>query len=231
MKKIGIICGLGPESTVEYYKGIVEKFRYSTDEPVYPEILLYSLNMYQFLEMVESNQWNGVIELLLNSIEALYRAGAEFAAIASNTPHIVFNEVKSKSPILIISIVEATRSKVLEMGLKRIGLMGTKFTMQSDFYQKVFSHNDLPIIVPNPNEQQEIHDKLMNEIELGIIKDTTRQRLLDIVGRMVKDDSIDSLVLGCTELPLILDKEEYGIPFLNTTSIHIDSIVHYCQER
>ncbi len=230
MKKIGIVCGLGPESTTEYYKGIINRFRQSVDEPMYPEILLYSVNLYQFLRMMESEQWNEIIELLVNSVKSLYQAGAEFAAIASNTPHLVFDEVQSKSPIPMISIVEVTRLRAVDMGLKRIGLMGTKFTMQSDFYQKAFSQNNLPVIVPIPNEQQEIHDKLMNEIELGIIKDETRQQLLEIIKRMVNEDSIDSLVLGCTELPLILDKDEYGIPFLDTTSIHIDSVVKYCQE-
>ncbi|MFC1925474.1 aspartate/glutamate racemase family protein [Chloroflexota bacterium] len=230
MKKIGIVGGLGPESTTEYYKGIISKFRQSTDEPVYPEILLYSLNMYQFLGMVEARQWNEIAGLLLSSVDSLYRAGAEFAAIASNTPHIMFDAVQSKSPIPMISIVEATRARAVGMALKRIGLMGTKFTMQSDFYQKAFLQKDLPIIVPKPEEQQEIHDKLMNEIELGIIMGSTRERFLEIIRRMMNEDSIDALVLGCTELPLILDKDEYGIPFLDTTSIHVDSIVHYCRE-
>jgi len=180
---------------------------------------------------MEAEQWDEIIEWFVNSINTLYRAGAESAAIASNTPHAVFDAVQSKSPIPMISIVEATRSRAVDMGLKRIGLMGTKFTMQSDYYQKAFAQNDLPVIVPKPDEQQEIHNKLMTEIELGVIKDTTRQQLLDIVKRMIKEDSIDALILGCTELPLILDKDEYGIPFLDTVSIHIDSIVKYCREK
>lgn len=230
MKRIRIVGGLGPESTIDYYKGIIDKFRQSESEPEYPEILLYSLNMYRFLGLVESRQWDKILELLLSSVNALYQAGAEFAAIASNTPHVMFDAVRSKSPIQMISIVEATGDRAASMGLKRIGLIGTKFTMQSDFYQRAFSPKGLTIIVPKSEEQQEIHHKLMDEIELGIIKDTTRQQLLDIVDRMVRDDEIDSLILGCTELPLILDKAEYGIPFLNTTSIHVDSIVQYCLE-
>jgi len=229
MKKIGIVGGLGPESTTEYYKGLIERFRQFEGALEYPEILIYSLNMYQFLGMVESSQWKEVVELLLNSIEALYRAGAEFAAIASNTPHVMFDAIQAKSPIPMISIVEATRNRTVGLGLKRPGLMGTKFTMQSDFYQQAFAKEDLAIIVPRLKEQEEIHQKLMTEVELGIIRDTTRQQLLDIVKRMIQDDSIDSLILGCTELPLIMDRDEYGIPFLNTSSIHIDSIVDYCR--
>jgi len=230
MKKIGIVGGLGPESTSEYYKGIINEFRQLADDPEYPEILLYSVNLSQFLKMMESEQWDEIIHWLVNSVNALCQAGAEFAAIASNTPHVVFDAVRSKSPIPMISIVEATRARAVDMGLKNIGLIGTKFTMQSDFYQKAFTQNNLPIVVPKPRDQQVIHDRLMNEIELGIIKDETRQQLLATVKRMISEDSIDSLILGCTELPLILEKDEYGIPFLNTTSIHIGSIVQYCRE-
>ncbi len=230
MKKIGIVGGLGPESTIEYYRGIVGKFRQSYDEPAYPEIILYSVDMTHLLQMMENEQWDDLVEWLVNSVNALHRAGAEFASIASNTPHIVFDVVQSRSPIPMVSIVEATRSRAISMGLKRIGLMGTKFTMQSDFFQKVLAQDDMIVVVPTPDEQQEIHNKLMTEIELGIIRDSTRQQLLNIANRMIKEDSIDALILGCTELPLILDKDEYGISFLNTTSIHIDSIVKYSRE-
>ena len=116
------------------------------------------------------------------------------------------------------------------MGLKRVGLIGTKFTMQSDFYQKVFRQKGISIFVPNAAEQQLIHDKLMSEIELGVIKETTRQQLLSIIKHMIEENSISGLILGCTELPLILDKDEYGIPFLNTSAIHIESIVQYCMQ-
>src|SRR4030043_392145 len=138
MKKIGIIGGIGPESTVDYYRGIINVFRQqSGNEADYPEIVLCSVNMTQMLHMIEAQKWNNLIDFLLDSINALHGAGAQFAAIASNTPHIVFDEVKSKAPIPMLSIFEQACSKAVVMGLKRVGLMGTKFTMQSDFYQKV----------------------------------------------------------------------------------------------
>jgi aspartate racemase len=114
------------------------------------------------------------------------------------------------------------------MRLKRLGLMGTKFTMESDFFQKVFQDAGISVVVPLKDKQQFIHDKIISEIDLGIIKKSTRQELLSIAKRMIDEDSIDGLTLGCTELPLILEKDECGIPFLNTTSIHVDSIVDYC---
>ena len=231
MKKIGIIGGIGPESTVEYYKGIINVFRQqSGNEATYPEIIICSVDMSRMLQMIETQKWNTLIDFLLDNINALHNAGSQFAAIAANTPHIVFDEVKAKAPIPLLSIVEQTCVKAAQMGLKRVGLIGTKFTMQSDFYQKVFRQKGISIFVPNAAEQQLIHDKLMSEIELGVIKETTRQQLLSIVKHMIEENSISGLILGCTELPLILDKDEYGIPFLNTSAIHIESIVQYCMQ-
>ena len=128
----------------------------------------------------------------------------------------------------MLSIIDETCKRALCMKLRKPGLFGTKFTMGSDFYQKAFHDAGMSVIVPIKNEQQFIHNKIISEISLGIIKKSTRQELLSIVKRMINEDSIDGLIIGCTELPMILEKDEYGIPFLNTTSIHIDSIVDHC---
>ncbi|MBN2323254.1 MAG: amino acid racemase [Spirochaetes bacterium] len=228
MKRIGIIGGLGPESTVDYYRGIIDAFRRTEAGSAVPEIILYSADVSRLLKMAESKQWNALTEWLLTMINALHKAGAQFAAIASNTTHIVFDEVKSGSPVPLLSIVEETCLKAGSLGLTTLGLLGTKFTMQSDFYQKPFREKGMSVVVPQDGEIQLIHDKLMSEIELGIIRESTRKELLAIVKRMIDEDSIEALILGCTELPMILDRDEYGIIFLNTTAIHIQSIVKYC---
>jgi len=183
------------------------------------------------MKFVESRDWSQLAEWLLKKISYISHAGAEFAAIASNTPHIVFDEIKNKSPIPILSIVEATSNKAQKMGLKTPGLMGTKLTMESDFYKKSFAERGMSVVVPAEPEQELIQQKLFSEIELGIFKDSTRNDLLSIVKRMVKEDKIDSLILGCTELPLILTESKYGIPFLNTAAIHCESIIKHCLEN
>ena len=226
MKKIGIIGGLGPESTIDYYKGIINIFRQR--DLAAPEIIIYSADENRLLELAETREWNKVAELLVEMVNALHNAGAEFAVIGSNAPHIVFDKVKSMSPIPMLSIVDETCKRASSMNLKKLGLIGIKFTMESDFFQKAFHNEVISIIVPMKDEQQFIHNKIMSEIELGIIRDSTRQELLSIVKRMINEDSIDGLILGCTELPRILEKDEYDIPFLKTTVIHIDSIVDYC---
>ena len=124
--------------------------------------------------------------------------------------------------------MEQTCKKAQKMGLENIGLMGTKLTMESDFYKKPFIQNGISVVVPTENEQELIHHRLFSEIELGIFKDSTRNELLEIAERMVAQDRIDSLILGCTELPLILTHDKFGIPFLNTTAIHCESIIEYC---
>jgi aspartate racemase len=228
MKRIGIIGGLGPESTVDYYKRIIGAFQGERASFDYPQIILYSAVLSEFLRLLDGGEWAQMAEWLLDMVRALARAGAEFAAIASNSPHVVFAEVSSRSPIPMLSIVEAACARAKAMGLKRPGLLGTAFTMKADFYQRVFRAHSLSLVVPEEQDRKLIQDRLFAEIELGIIKDATRQELLAVVERLIEKQGIDSVILGCTELPLILDRDALGIPFLNTTAIHAESIARYC---
>ncbi len=228
MKKIGLIGGLGPESTLDYYKLIIGAFKGERASYNYPQILIYSANLSEFMRLLEAGKWGQIAEWLLDMVRALARAGAEFAAIGSNTPHVVFDQVSSSSPVPMLSIVEATGARAQAMGLERLGLLGTGFTMNSDFYQKVFRQKGMSLVVPEEPDRKLIQERLFSEIELGIIKDSTRQELLAIVERMIEKQSIDSVVLGCTELPLILDRSDYAVPFLNTTAIHAEAMARYC---
>ena len=229
MKRIGIVGGLGPESTVDYYKLITGAFHGKQAEfGGYPEIVVYSADLSAGMKIMEAKDWSTLVDWLVEKIVALHKAGAEFAVIASNSPHVVFDEVQSRSPIPLLSIVEETRKHAQRRGLRKLGLLGTRFTMESDFFKKSFSGNGMEIVVPDKADQELIHHRLFSEIELGIIKDSTRQELLGIIRKMIDRHSIDAVILGCTELPLILTKEEFGIPFLNTTAIHAESIVKYC---
>jgi aspartate racemase len=228
MKRIGIIGGIGPESTIDYYKLIIGAFHEKQADLGYPEIIIYSANLSSLMRILEANDWETLTDWLLEKVVALHKAGAEFAVIGSNTPHIVFDKVSSRSPIPMLSIIEETRKNAQKRGLKKLGLLGTRFTMESDFFKKPFGDNEMAVVVPEKEDQELIHHRLFSEIELGIIKDSTKEELLSIVKKMIDKHSIDALILGCTELPLILNKDEFGIPFLNTTAIHAESIVNYC---
>lgn len=228
MKRIGIIDGIGPESTVDYYRLIIGAFRERQADLDYPEIIIYSANLSSLMKILDAKDWEGLTEWLLEKVISLHRAGAEFAVIGSNTPHIVFDQVHSKSPIPMLSIIEETCKNAQQRGFKKLGLLGTRFTMESDFFKKPVTDNGMMVIVPEKEEQELIHHRLFSEIELGIMKDSTREELLAIVKKMRDRHALDAVILGCTALPLILTKDEFGIPFLNTTAIHAESIVNFC---
>ena len=195
MKVIGIIGGLGPESTVDYYQRLIRAFR-APGSLAAPEIIIYSVNMEEVLELVARREWNHLIYLLVAKVRALQKAGAEVALISANTPHIVFDEVQAKSPIPLISIVAATLDKAKELGVKKVGLLGTKFTMQENFFSPPFSAQGISVVVPPAADQDYIHEKLMTEIELGIITDQTRMGLLAVIERMVEQEKIEAVILG-----------------------------------
>lgn len=228
MKRIGIIGGIGPESTVDYYKLIIGAFHEKQADLGYPEIIIYSANLSSLMRILEANDLRNLTDWLLEKVVSLQKAGAEFAVIGSNTPHVVFDEVSSRSPIPMLSIIEETCKNAKRRGYKKLCLLGTKYTMESDFFKKPFGNNEMAVIVPDKEDQELIHHRLFSEIELGIIKDSTRAELLAIIKKMLDRHSIDAVILGCTELPLILDQDAFGIPFLNTTAIHAESIVRYC---
>jgi aspartate racemase len=230
VKRIGLVGGLGPEATLEYYRGIIDVFK-STDTSLnYPEIVIYSVNMSELIGMMNRKEYDKVIVYLLGAIDSLKKAGADFAAMSANTPHLVFDELIKVSPLPLISIVEATCDETLKRGLKRPGLVGTGFTMSGTFYQDVFNRRGIPLALPEEEDMKIINEKLFSEIELGIFKDETRELLIRIIEKMVRQQHIDCLILGCTEFPLILTEPDYcGIPMLNTTKIHVDAIVKYCR--
>jgi aspartate racemase len=228
MKRIGIVGGLGPEPTVDYYRTVIDSFRKRFETNNTPEIVIYSLNLQAFLLMMETGQKERPVDYITGAMISLYRAGADFALIAAGTPDIFLDEIRHSSPIPILSIVEETARVVSKRKWKRFGLFGTKFTMQADLYPRVFSQDGMSVFVPRTEEQDYIHGKLVGELQFGRVLGATRRGLLDIVKRMKEEDKIQGLILGCTELPLILKEGAFGIPFFNTTKIHAESAVDWC---
>lgn len=227
MKTIGLVGGLGPEATVGYYNGIIEAFK--SGDLNYPEIIVYSVNMSEFVGLMREKKYNQATDKIVDKIGCLQRAGAHFAAITANTPHMLFDQIKSRSSLPLVSIVEATCSECMSKGSKKAGLLGTGFTMNGTFYQEVFSAHGIDVVMPEKEDRDYIDKKLFTEIELGIFLDDTREKLAGIIERMVSEKNIDSVILGCTELPLILKERTYaGVPALDTTRIHVDAIVKYC---
>ncbi len=226
MKTLAIVGGLGPESTVDYYRRTIALYRERQPDGSYPQFIIISVDLKKGLDFMDANNLTGMADYLLEGIGKLGRAGADFGLIAANTPHIVFDDVAPKSPIPLISIVEATCTAAKAQKLKRLALFGTRYTMQATFYPKVFSREGIELLVPDPQDQDYIHDKYLSELVPGKFWPETRAGLLAIVDRMKAESDVDGVILAGTELPLILHGEIHnGIPLLDTTKIHVEAAV------
>jgi aspartate racemase len=226
VKTVGIIGGIGPESTIEYYRFLIAAYRSRVQDDGYPSVLINSIDLAKMLRLIGAGELGAVTDYLAGEVLKLAKAGADFAVLASNTPHIVFDDLRRRSPVPMISIVEATSEAVLALKLKRVGLFGTRFTMQGQFYPAVFSRRGIAVAVPEPEDQTYIHEKYMGELVHGLVVPETRERLLAIAGRLQSEQPVEGIILGGTELPLILrDARSPGIPFLDTTTIHVKRIV------
>ena len=182
--------------------------------------------MIQMLDLIGAKHLLEVTQYLKDEIEKLARAGADFGLLASNTPHLVFDGLQAASPIPLISIVEATCRRAKELGLERLALFGTRFTMQGGFYSRESEKHEMTIILPSDNDQEYIHEKYMSELVHGTILKETKAGLLSIADRLKKEQTIQGLILGGTELPLILKEgDDPDIPFLDTTRIHVERVV------
>ena len=226
MKKLGIVGGTGPESTVDYYQSIIAEYQKQIGDPTdLPELLVYSINMYKIFKLLDAGEYQDLADYLGSAVRSLERAGADFTAIAANTPHIVFDEILQQVNIPMISIVEETYRAADQRGFQKIGLLGTKSTMSKDFFKLPFWNNNKEILVPEEDVQNWVHEKILNELEHGIVKNETKKEFIAIVERMIEEHNIEAVILGCTEFPMIFKSEDLSIPLLNTVEIHVKKIV------
>ncbi|QRM57247.1 amino acid racemase [Sinorhizobium sp. BG8] len=225
MKKLGLIGGIGPESTLLYYRKLVYAAHERIGEHFFPNLTIESLNVFEVFRFCQAKEYDGLTAYLMTGINNLIAAGAEIVALTGNTPHIVFGELRAQSCVPLISIVEATRQEALRRTVNRIGLLGTRFTMEADFFKEPLRDVGIDVIAPTAPEIDYIADKIASELERGIVKDETRTRFLAIVERMRGEHGIDALVLGCTELPLLLNGTPLPLQTLDTMEIHIDALL------
>lgn len=225
-KSLGIIGGIAPASTIEYYRRIIDGYRTRGRTDEYPSIVINSIDVTRVLALAGGGRLEELTGYLLREIERLALARADFGLLASNTPHIVFDEIRRRSPIPMISIVEASRDAARARGFKRLGLLGTMSTMQGRFYRDGFAPAGIALVIPDDRERVYVHEKYVTELVSGRFLPETREGLLNVIRQMVIRDRIDGVILGGTELPLILrDDREAGVPFLDTTDIHVERAV------
>lgn len=231
MKKLGLVGGMGPESTIVYYHDIVFGVQKKLGTQVFPTLTVESVDMYEMLELCSKNSYDELVEFLLKPINTLINCGADYIAMSANTPHIVFDRLKEKTDIPLISIVDTACCEARRRQYRKLALFGTIFTMKSDFYKKPFRMQGMEIITPAEEEMAFINQKLASELEFGIVKADTLASFKEIITRMKKEDSIDAVILGCTELPLLLSDKVSPVPCLDTMQIHIDTLVNLIAEQ
>jgi aspartate racemase len=221
---VGIVGGIGPESTIAYYRAIFLKVR--ERGAGFPRIIINSIDASAMLALVPAGRYDDLATMLVGEVDALGRAGADFALIAANTPHIVFDHVRERTRLPLISIVEATRDVAVKQGLRRLALLGTRFTMDATFYQDAFDDVGIEVIAPEESERAYLHEKYMTDLFRGEIPQSTRDGIAAIVTRMMRDDRVDGVIVGGTELfPLVEDFKRLGATVLDTADIHASAAV------
>jgi aspartate racemase len=222
-KRIGILGGISHASTVRYYEYILKKYYARRRDYHYPEVVIFSLDLAKLIGFEERDDLDSYVRYLTSGLQALEKAGVDFIVIAANSPHAVFEIVRKRVSIPMISIVETTALRAERLGLKMLLLTGIKSTMQSAFYPDVFEKYSIQVLTPDEAEQDEINDAIFRELVLGIYKDSTRNRILEICNGY----NVDGIILGCTELSLMLDQEDTHLRLLNTLELHAQAALDF----
>ena len=229
MKKLGLIGGTGPESTVEYYRRI----EYGVQERagVFPNLVIESRSVFDVLRFCAEKDYAGLAAYLRQGFRCLSDAGADFACLTGITPHIVFDEIAAKSPIPIVSIVETACERAKQKGYSRIALFGTYPTMTGTFFQDTFAAHGIEVVTPTEAEMRYIGEKIETELELARVVPETQKEFCEIAERLVSEEKVQAIVLGCTELPMILNDELLSVPCLDVMQIHIEKLISMIMEN
>lgn len=225
-KRIGILGGMTPESTVTYYQHIVHSYQRRFGNHAFPEIVIYSVSFQQFEDWMEAGEWDAIARALAGGLRRLHAAGAEIGVIATNTMHLVFDRLERESPIPLLSIVDATARAIARAGVGSVGLLGTRFTMEKPFFVERLARRGIATIVPDPADREQVHRVIMKELSVGVLRDESRQAYLSIIDRLVARGA-QGVVLGCTEIPLLVRPEDTPVPLFDTTTLHADEALMY----
>jgi len=230
MARAGLIGGLGPESTIDYYRRIVETWE-RHDPDTAPAVIIDSLDFRVALRLVQTDR-AALIGYFLASLRRLAAGGADFVAITANTPHIIFDELAAQSTVPLLSIVEVCAEEARKRRLRRLALLGTRFTMDATFFAEVFARHGITVLSPNEADRARVHERYVGELLRGEFRDGTRQEIISLVERMKDQERIDGVILGGTELVLLVATPDIaGVPALDTTGLHVAAIVDRMKGR
>jgi aspartate racemase len=228
-KKIGILGGMSPESTIEYYQHITHRYTQRFDDHGYPEIIIYSVSFQPYIDWPYAGQWDLVTEGLGKAGQQLQKAGADFIVIATNTMHLVVNEIQAQVKIPILSLLDAVGDVLEEKGIKKVGLTGTAFTMGKTFYHEALQPRGIQVITPDEDEQKYINDVIYNELVVGKINPESREGYLKIFDNLTERGA-EGVILGCTEIMLLVKQSDTRLPLFDSTAIHAEAALNFAIE-
>ena len=227
MKKIGLIGGMSWESSLEYYRIINETVKQKLGGLHSAECIMYSVDFDEIEKLQHQGKWQDLTKIMIDCAQRLEKAGANLIIICTNTMHKMAKEVESSINIPLLHIADATAEKIKGKGFKKVGLLGTKFTMEEDFYKgRLIDKHAIEVIIPNSEEMQIIHDIIFNELCLGEIKETSKEQYKKIIINLAGKGA-EGVILGCTEIPLLIKQEDVEVPLFDTTRIHAEFAVDY----
>lgn len=230
MKKIGLVGGTGPESTIMYYKELNSRIDDATGGKNMPELSIESVNFRRAWELVSSERYSELSEYIAEKVDNLAEGGAEIITLTAATMHIVFDEIEDKTNVSLVSIPKAVCDEAIEKGYKKVGLLGTIFTMEQEFMKKDLIQAGIDVIVPDKADREFIAKKIYEELEMGIVKEATLQAFNEIINKMKSVHEIEAIILGCTELPLLLNDANCLLPCLDSVAIHIEKLIELAQD-
>lgn len=230
MKRIGLIGGLSPESTVHYYQILCREYNRELGGLNFPEITLESLNLQQLVTLFAKNDWDGVAAILLTALNRLKNAGAEFAAILANTPHNAYDRLRDASPLEILTIMDATAAALQADGRRKVALLGTKATMEFGFFQKHFAAIGIETRVPETPQRQELDRIIWEELSHGLVEPAARAAARTMLTDL-EHQGVEAVILGCTELSLLIQATDTPLPLYDTTRLHADAILEFALDR
>lgn len=230
MKNIGIVGGLSPESTILYYRTIIEEYRKMFGDENYPSIIIYSVNFGKFTRFIKEGKQKDAADLLVKAIKSLQLAGADFALIAANTPHMFLNYIASHSSIPLLSIVDALAEVLKRDNVSKVGLLGTKFTLTQGFYVEGLKKHNIEAIVPELDDIDTINAIIYEELVKGVFRNESRIKVIEIIKRLIKK-GVDGVALACTELPLLVSGTVNEVKLYDTAKIHaIKALKHAIED-
>jgi len=225
-KTIGILGGMSPESTVAYYEHITRTYTERFGDYGYPQILIYSVSFQTYVDWPEEGRWDLVAEGLSQGARSLDLAGADVILIATNTMHIVFDEVAASVNVPMLNLLDAVGEAIEARGMRSVGLLGTAFTMEKTFYQDALAERGITILLPEGEDRKRVNDVIYDELVAGVIRDASREVFLGIIDDL-EARGAEGVILGCTEIPLLVSQELSALPLFDTTTIHAEAALRY----